>query len=297
MNKKIIVVTGPTASGKTRLAVKLAEKFNGEIISADSRQVYRELNIGSGKDIDEYGPIAYHLIDIADAGEGFTLFDWLERSRKCVDEIIKRGKLPIVAGGTGLYVQALVEGFALEKTDDTAANNHKFSREELDAMTVDKLQSVLADLDPETLNKIDQKNPRRLVRAIENTQEGIKVGKTDPGFRALQIGISLPRPVLYEKIDKRVDERFREGMLEEVRGLLDHGVDPAWLQRLGLEYRLISEYITSGSNDFDKMAQDLKWKIHAFARRQMTWLRRFPQIKWVDSVQDAEQLVTEYLKY
>lgn len=295
IKKRIVCVVGPTASGKTRLAVELAKKFDGEIISADSRQVYKKLDIGTGKDLNEYEDIKYHMIDIAEPEENITLFDWLEGARAKIDEIIEQGKLPIITGGTGLYVQALIEGFSQEKTKTSIDNKKTYSREELDNKTLSELKEIFLKNKIEDSN-IDINNPRRLIRAIEKAQKGIISLKNKPDFEALQIGITLPRPVLYSKIDKRVDQRFGEGMLEEVRGLIQSGVDPKWLDRLGLEYRVISKYLTSNSKDFAKMSQDLKWKIHAYARRQTTWFKRFEEIVWVKDSDEAKSVVKNFLE-
>lgn len=292
-DKRIICVVGPTASGKTALAVSLAKKFGGEIISADSRQVYRGLDIGTGKDLVEYGNIKYHLIDVADPMEDFTLFDWLEMANKAINEIISRDALPIIVGGTGLYVQALVEGF--RQYQGKKNQGKRYERDELNKKSLKQLQEIYSKLKDTDIN-IDKNNPRRLIRAIEKSQEGTVFCKKEPDFESLQIGITLPRPILYEKIDKRVEQRFEEGMLEEVRGLIESGVNPSWLEKLGLEYRVISRYITSGSDDFEIMKQNLKWKIHAYARRQITWFRRFKKIKWVKDEKQAEKLVVKFFK-
>lgn len=317
--KKIICVVGPTASGKTGLAVDLAKKFDGEIISADSRQIYRGLDIGTGKDLAEYGDIRYHLIDICDPEEDFNLFVWLELAQKAAKNILDRGKLPIIAGGTGLYIQAFVEGFKQTdqklkiKNQNVNVKSKKFSRQQLENKTLLQLQEILQKLDENAFGEIDRQNPHRLIRAIERAQEGTKVTKNPPNYEFLQLGINLPREILYKKIDMRVDSRFREGMLEEVARLLQSGVDPKWLEKLGLEYRIISNFLTGNSkfqilnfkiisneqimacDEFKKMAQELKYKIHAYARRQLTWFRRFPKIVWVENKKQAEVLTEKFL--
>jgi tRNA dimethylallyltransferase len=318
--KKIICVVGPTASGKTGLAVKLAKKSNGEIVSADSRQVYRGLDIGTGKDLGEYSNIKHHLIDICDPEEDFSLFTWLERAKLTVEDILNRGKLPIIVGGTGLYVQAFVEGFEQEneklniKSQNDNVKIKKFSRQQLENKTLTQLQKILQNIDENVFKKIDQKNPHRLIRAIERAQEGIIISKNPPDYEFLQLGISLPRETLYKKIDQRVDSRFEEGMLEEVAKLLQSGVNPQWLVKLGLEYRIISNFLANNSkfkvlnfnlmsndqilksNEFKEMAQELKYKIHAYARRQLIWFRRFPEIKWIDNEFEAKKIIKDFLK-
>jgi len=309
MKRKIIVVCGPTASGKTTMAVELAKEFNGEIISADSRQVYRRLDIGTGKDLKEYGKVTHHLIDICEPEESFSVFNWLPLAQKAILDILSRGKTPIITGGTGLYIQALVEGF--KQTTAKKIKGKKYSRTELENMEIDNLREILKKMAPKIYEKIDQKNPIRLIRAIERAQEGIEISKSPPAYDFLQLAICLPREKLYQKIDRRVDERFsKEGMLEEVSELLQSGVDPKWLNRLGLEYRIISNFLlenpsklesnhkpdrTFQSKEFKQMAQELKYKIHAFARRQITWFKRFPEIIWVDNLDQAQKEAAKFL--
>ncbi len=325
MQRKIIVILGPTASGKTALGVEIAKKYNGEIISADSRQIYRRLDLGTGKDLEEYGEIKYHLIDICDPGEKFTLFEWLPLARKTIDDIFSRGKLPIVVGGTNLYIQALVEGFELEqdKSKKIKVKRGKFTRKFLDKQSPAELVGILKKLNPQALEKIDQKNSRRLVRAIEIAQEGSDPTKTKPDFDALQIAIDLPREKLYERIDQRVEIRFSQGMLEEVASLLANNVNPEWLVSLGLEYRIIGNFLIQNSklktqningklkiNDFfenyylkiqnsrpfEQMKQELKWKSHQYARRQLTWLRNLSKPNWVKGKSEAFKQVDRFLK-
>lgn len=327
MKKKVVFILGPTGSGKTALAVDLAKKFNGEIISADSRQIYIGLDVGTGKDLAEYGDIKYHLIDVAMPEENFTLFDWLDRTREILADILKRGKLPIIAGGTGLYAKALAEGYYIIKKLNIKNQNDKLklkkiTRTELDLMSIEQLQSLASKLKINTAN-LDIKNPRRLIRAIEKAQEGIETIKNKPDFKSLILAIDLDREELYQRIDKRVDQRFlAEGMLEEVAGLLSTGISQQWLGSLGLEYRIISEYLTghpeliSGSQKtkipkqvrddvstsvrddktFQEMIQELKWKTHAYARRQLTWLRKQEDLQWIKNAVEAEDLVAEFIK-
>ena len=308
--KKIIVIVGPTASGKTGWGVEIAKKFNGEIISADSRQVYRRLDIGTGKDSGEYGKVRYHLIDICEPGEKFTLFDWLKLARRTIKDIFERGKLPVVVGGTGLYVQALCEGFHLSEKLKVVGSpkakgwcgqsEKKYTRQVLEQKTLKELQEICSKLAFDS-NKLDFKNPRRLIRAIERAQDKIAPTKRKPDFKVLQIGIDIPREKLYKKIDRRVDERFEGGMLGEVQNLIESGVDPNWLLNLGLEYKIITSYImalatnSQASNSFDKMSEELKYKIHAYARRQLTWLRRFKNIRWLDDLDKAKVLTKKFL--
>jgi len=319
-NKKVIAIVGPTASGKTTFGVRLAKEFDGEIISADSRQVYRGLDLGTGKDLDEYDGVPYHLIDIADPEEKMTLFDYLPLARAAIADVLSRGKLPIIVGGTGLYVQGIVEGFELRQDDNKGINKHdKLSREQLNNLTIQQLNNLLLKIDPDKNLMVDRKNAHRLIRAIEMAQEGLTPVKIKPDFEVLQIGIDLPRDVLHEKIDKRVDSRFAEGMLSEVQGLIDRGVSTDWLIGLGLEYRIMTEFLEKiaklsnceiaelpkennmtmkqFNNEFLEVSQDLKFKTHQFARRQMTWFRRFPQINWLSEYDQIKRFVKIFITH
>lgn len=346
--RKLIAIVGPTASGKTAVGVKLAKEFsakgrpasgwNGaEIVSADSRQVFRGLDIGTGKDLAEYGDIKYHLIDICEPEEDFNLFKYLELARAVIEDIFSRGKVPIVVGGTGLYIQALVEGFELEKSEtpqnvipakagiqkgtkldsgsQAPVQNDGYSREQLNNKSIEELQTILKESDIEAYEKLaDRQNPHRLIRAIERIQEGLIIEKKKPDFDVLQIGLEWPREELNKRIDKRVDDRFEQGMLEEVEGLLRSGVDPEWLLSLGLEYREITTFlqqiaklsncsvaeinnktIKQYSNEFKLMKDQLKLRSHQYAKRQMTWFKRFPEIVWESEYKKINQVVRDYL--
>ena len=326
IKRKIIVIVGPTASGKTEIGVKLAKAVNGEIVSADSRQIFRGLDIGTGKDLFEYEEIKYHLIDICDPGENFNLFKYLELSRSAIEDIFSRGKTPIIVGGTGLYIQALIQGFQLKPIqnskfkiqNESRPSTRDYSREQLNHLTMEDLQDVLKSIDLNVYkNLADKKNPHRLIRAIEKAQSGEIVTKVKPDFEALQIGLDWSRGALNERIDKRVDDRFRQGMMEEVVDLLKSGVDPVWLMKLGLEYRIITQFIISDSkatlniqmkNDqinekwstkkimtFESMSQTLKLRSHQYAKRQMTWFKRFPEIFWESDFRRITVLVKAYL--
>jgi len=311
MEKKVVCVVGATASGKTALAVKLAQKFNGEIISADSRQIYKGLDIGTGKDLKEYGDIKYHLIDICEPGERFTVFGWINLARKMIDDITRRGKLPIVVGGTGLYIQALVEGFEQKpkKSKIQHPKSKMFSRGELEKKSLPDLQKIYSKLKIRN-SKLDFKNPRRLIRAIERAQQGTLISKHKPDFEVLQIGISLSRQILYDKIDKRIDNWFEQGMVEEIGKLLDSGIDANWLIGLGLQYKIIGSYLRQMKKDTSEsdtsyripdtqlqlLGQRLKFKTHAYARRQLTWFRRFPEIIWAEKLTSAEKAIGDFLQ-
>lgn len=320
MKNKVVFILGPTASGKTGVAVKVAKKLfpkgiRSEIISADSRQVFKELDVGSGKDLKEYDEIKYHLIDICEPGESFTLYDWLKLARAKLDEMFENEIVPIVVGGTGLYAKALAEGFLLEKQGNKSTD--KYSRDNLNQLSLAELENIAAELGLSS-SKIDMKNPRRIIRAIENFQAGAAISKKEPGFEKLIIALNGTRKELYDKIDKRVEQRFaNEKMLEEVEELINGGVDTSWLMSLGLEYRIITIYILVQRFGFDEiemkeviqkynyhvedfqtfeaMKQMLKYKIHAYARRQITWLNKQEGLIWSDK-EKALSLVENFLK-
>lgn len=296
---KIVCIVGATGSGKTSLAINLAKKFNGEIISADSRQIYRRLDIGTNKDLLDYGQVKYHLIDIAPPEERFTVFDWKDQAEQAIDEIVSRGNLPIIVGGTGLYVQALLENFrqtqkAKHITHSHSEKKNKYSRTELENKTLEQLQEIYSNL-KNIDSEIDLNNPHRLIRAIEKIQEGTVDFKEKSNYEAIQIAIDLPRPLLYEKIDKNVEKWFEDRFIEEVRGLVDSGINADWLKSIGLNYRLTSEFILNNETDIEKLKQEIKFKTHGYARRQLTWFRRFKDIKWVKNTEKAEDLLKNFL--
>ena len=310
----------------------MAKKLNGEIISADSRQVYRKLDIGTSKEgvtkelrirnkelgiksenlalkqikqnaryIDK---IPQYMIDVAGPGDKFTLFDWLDGAKLAIEDIFSRGKTPIVVGGTGLYVQSLVEGFEHQNQKPETRNQNKkikikkFSRQELDKKQLEELQNIYSKFEIRN-SKLDLNNPRRLIRAIELAQEGINPTKNKPDFEVLQIGITLDRKDLYKKIDGLVDEWFERGFSEEVRNLLEEGVLPEWLNQIGLEYRIMSQYLlqeNQNDEELNKMKQEMKFAIHHYARRQLTWFRRFEEIAWVENKEQALNLAKQFLK-
>lgn len=329
IHKKLIAIVGPTASGKTAVGVKLAKEFDGEIVSADSRQIFRGFDIGTGKDLAEYDGVEYHMIDICEPEEDFNLFKYLELARAAIEDIFSRGKVPIIVGGTGLYVQALVEGFRLQTCHPEfisgsqnqemlkQVQHDKISREQLNNFTVEQLQEILQELDIKSYeNLADKQNPHRLIRAIEKVQSGEIITKEKPDFEVLQIGLDWPREELNKRIDKRVDDRFQAGMLEEVEGLLKSGVDSKWLLSLGLEYKIITEFLIgchseaasrriseilrSAQDDkiiavFEQMKSLLKLRSHQYAKRQMTWFKRFPEIVWEKDCKTISKLVKNYL--
>lgn len=294
----LVAVVGPTASGKTALAVRLALAFGGELVSADSRQVYRGMDIGTGKERDPLpGPdgvptvlgVPQHLIDIVEPDASFTVADWQERAFAAVAGIRERGRLPIVVGGTGLYVRAVVDALEIPRVPPDAA-----LRRRLEKKTAAELLWELRDLDPERATTIDRRNKRRLVRAIEvarATPAG--EGKAWPRFRTLQLGIDLPRQELYRRIDARVDEQVSRGLFAEVRGLLErYGTRLPALSGIG--YREVIAHL-EGTLTEAEAVQRIKWDSHAYARRQLTWFRKDRRVRWLADPDAALPLVREFL--
>ena len=281
----LLVILGPTASGKTCLGVAAAQQFNGEIISADSRQVFRGMDIGTGKDLAEYGDIPYHLIDIVEAGSEFSVFDFQERFVDAFKDIQSRSRLPLLVGGTGLYLDAALRGYQLVKVPENPT-----LRAELAGLDLTELQQRLLQLRPEQHNTSDLQDRERLVRAIE-----IAMGERDtpplplPTIEPLVFGVRWDRPVLRQRITKRLKQRLAEGMIEEVQHLHETGIPYSNLEFYGLQYRLIAQHLQGQLNRND-MVQKLNSAIHQFAKRQETWFRRMEKqgvvIHWLDGSGD-----------
>lgn len=289
--RKIIVIAGPTASGKTDLAKTLIKKFNGEIISADSRQVYKGLDIGTGKDKSFF----QYLIDIREPEEKFTVADFQKEAQKAVEEIYKKGKIPFIVGGTGFYIDSFLKNKRLAPPP-----KNPYLRKELEKQSCEELFEQLKKLDPQTAAIIDKHNKRRLIRALEVCLETGKpfssFGQESPSqFKVLYLVIDLPRSILYQKIDQRLSKRLQEGMIEEVQNLLKQGVSAQWLKSLGLEYRYITEYL-EGKYSKEEMIEKLKYAIHRFARRQITWFKKNKEAIWIQNIHQAEKLIKEFLE-
>jgi tRNA dimethylallyltransferase len=283
----LLVILGPTASGKTHLAVQAARQLNGEILSADSRQVYRGLDIGSGKDLAEYGPTPYHLIDIVDPGYEFSLFDFVQEFKRVYCEVVSRMRLPVLAGGTGLYLDAVLRGYQLVQVGENLS-----LRQELEQLEVAALVERLRRLRPELHNTTDLTDRERLTRAIE-----IAEGERQPAAEAIDLpdlsprvfGLRWQRDRLRQRITLRLRQRLDNGMIEEVESL--HAAGVAWetLDNFGLEYRFVACYLQGMINRND-LFQQLNSAIHQFAKRQDTWFRRMQRlgvdICWLDAEKD-----------
>ncbi|MDK1023195.1 MAG: tRNA (adenosine(37)-N6)-dimethylallyltransferase MiaA [Gammaproteobacteria bacterium] len=281
----LLVVLGPTASGKTRLGVELARLLEGEILSADSRQVYKGLDIGSGKDVEEYGEIPYHLIDIVDPGYEFNLFAYQRHFFEAFSLVQSRGKLPILVGGTGMYIDAVINNYELAAVPENSP-----LREELSTLDHDQLIERLKIVQTQLHNTTDLKQRSRLIRAIEIAESGREVAVT-PGEREqplivpLVLGIKLPRPELRRRITQRLRTRLENGLIEEVAALHQQGLSFDTLNFYGLEYRYVAQFVTGKLNRND-MYQKLNSAIHQFAKKQETWFRRMEKrgtiIHWLD---------------
>ena len=277
----LICVLGPTASGKTRYAVKLARELDGEIISADSRQVFRGMDIGTGKDLEEYGEVPYHLIDIADAGTKYNIFEYQKDFERAYQDILQRGKTPILCGGSGLYIEAATCGYYLPEVPPDMA-----LRAELEKLPTEQLIAKYESL-RKPHNTTDYDTRKRLIRALEIAIWEEKYPVKRSSFlpkKTKFIGISVSRDVRNARIDARLEARLANGMVEEVRQLLASGIPPEDLIWYGLEYKFVTMYLT-GQLEYEEMVNRLKIAIHQFAKRQMTWFRGMErkgiEIEWI----------------
>ncbi|MEX2016052.1 MAG: tRNA (adenosine(37)-N6)-dimethylallyltransferase MiaA, partial [Candidatus Hydrogenedentales bacterium] len=287
-----LVVLGPTAAGKTRLGVQLAAAYSGELVSADSRQVYCGLNIGAGKDLDEYAvdgrAIAYHLIDIVDLEFEFSVFDYQQRFYETFDALQRRGVLPVIVGGTGLYLEAILQGYRM-----VAAPKDAELRKNLDRLGDAALEQRLHSLKPRLHNLTDLTDRARTIRAIEIAEYTRRYPPPPaPDVRPLILGVRWPRAELHRRIDERLRARLEAGLIEEVQCLLDSGIIQERLHRLGLEYRYVTEFIQGEIKSRNDLRQKLRAAIVNFAKRQETWFRRMERrgarLHWVNRA-DLEQ--------
>lgn len=299
-NQKMITILGPTASGKTSVAAALALRTGGEIISADSRQVYRRMDIGTGKDLADYTigdvHIPYHLIDIAEPGTKYNLFQYQQDFHTAYNDIRSRGKLPILCGGTGLYIEAVLGGYSLSPVPQ----NQKL-RESLEGKSLDQLTQMLVQLKQKNgsnmHNRTDVDTAQRAIRAIEIETYNLEHHTPErqmPPVDSLVIGINIDRELRREKITRRLKARLEEGMCDEIRSLIDGGVNPDDLIYYGLEYKFVTEYVV-GRTSYEEMFRQLEIAIHQFAKRQMTWFRGMERrgytIHWIDAAQSMDEKV------
>ena len=304
LDKRMITILGPTASGKTDLAAHLAARLNAEIISADSRQVYRGMDIGTGKDLADYTveghAIPYHLIDICEPGTKYNLFRYQQDFLDCYEDIRSRGALPILCGGTGLYIEAVLKGYSLSPVPQNPA-----LRTELEGKNLEELTNILVDLKRRNHsvmhNKTDVDSCQRAIRAIEIETYNLTKPTEErqcPPIESLIIGVDIDREARRKKITNRLKARLEEGMVDEIDGLLKRGIPAEDLIYYGLEYKFVTEYLI-GKLSYDEMFRQLEIAIHQFAKRQMTWFRGMERrgftIHWVNAAQKMEDKVEEIL--
>ena len=282
MNKnKLITVIGTTASGKSSLGIELADFYGGEIVSADSRQIYRKMDLGTGKITpEEAARVPHHLIDILDAGEPFSMADFQSLAYDAIDSIIERGKLPFLVGGTGLYSRSVAEGYNLSDvapSEELRAELLKKSREELVEILCSYGETEIPG----------EYSTRRLIRMIEKREGGTDSERENmPRYDVLQLAMTYPRDILYSRISERLDARIKDGMIEEIRALYEGGVSGEFLERLGLEYRYTYRYIAGMYPSFEDYRAELYKEICHFAKRQMTWFKKEKNVIWLDTSRD-----------
>lgn len=292
---KLLVILGPTASGKTSLAVKLAKKFEGEVVSADSRQVYRGLDIGTGKATKrEMAGVPHHLLDVVSPKSRFAVVQYQKLATRAIRDILKRGKLPILCGGTGFYIDAVLYG----NTFPPAPADRKL-RLGLQKKTAPELFSQLKKLDPGRAAAIDRNNKVRLVRALEiilSTGKPVpKLSASEKIFDALELGIRIPSERLKADINARIKKWLKWGLLEEIAGLRRTGLSWKRLRELGLEYRYPAFFLRGGISR-EEMIRKMGTETWHYARRQMTWFKRDKDVRWVKNEKEAEKLVRNFLK-
>jgi tRNA dimethylallyltransferase len=298
----LIVILGPTASGKSALGISLAQRFHGEIVSADSRQVYRGLDIGTAKVTPaEKALVPHHLLDIVEPDEVYTVSQFQQAASTAIADILQRGHQPFLVGGSPHYIQTVVDHF-----DIPTVPPQLDLRAQLEVRPLSDLLAQLAELDPQCVETIDRKNPRRVIRALEvclvtgkpfSQQQGV----SKPLYRCLLLGLHWPRELLYQRIDSRIDERLQQGLVQEVQHQLVLGLSHERLDALGLEYRFVSRWLRGEFASEAEMVQRLKYASHDFVRRQLSWFRRDQRIVWLDGntevFEQATQAVQTFLTH
>lgn len=309
MPPKILVIVGPTASGKTRMAVELAQRHNGEVISADSMQIYRTMDIGTAKPTkEEMGGIPHHMIDVADPEEDFSVARYVEMAARCVDDVLERGKLPIVAGGTGLYIDSLLSGRTFAPFSPDSALRGELERE-LEEKGGQAMLEALAQVDPEAAQRLHPNDHKRIIRALEVyrstgktiTQHNRETQAIPPRYNALTIGLAFQdRQAMWRRIDQRVDEMAAAGLEDEVRRLLTSGISPKCTAMQAIGYKEFTQAL-SGKMTWQEAADVVKLRSRQYAKRQLTWFGRNPNTRWVrwDDPPEFEQgrrASTEYME-
>lgn len=294
---KLVVITGTNASGKSSLGIDLAVHYGTEIISADSRQIFYGLNLGSGKVTrEEMKGVPHHLIDVVKPNEFYALSDYQKQAYEAIDGVINRGKIPFLVGGTGLYINAVVDGYNL----NTVKPDFKL-RKELENKSVDDLIDIIKKVSPETLEKLDLNNKVRLERTAEKAMSGVlKENPSKPKYESLVIGVTWPREVLYERIRERLDKRLEEDMIDEVAQLRENGATDDFLYKLGLEYRYILMYLNGEFPSYDAFYNKLFMEIRHLAKEQMTWFRKRKDIHWIsmenDPFNEAREMIDAFIR-
>ena len=299
MNYDLITILGPTASGKTPLAAALAVQLHAEIISGDSRQVYRRMDLGTGKDLADYVVdgyrVPYHLIDIAEPGYKYNVFEFQRDFLKAYEDMRSRGLLPVLCGGTGMYLESVLKGYRLLPVPENLE-----LREKLAGKSLEELTAILASY-KKLHNTTDVDTAKRAIRAIEIEEYYLHQpveAREFPDIRSLIIGVDIDRDLRREKISRRLKQRLDEGMVDEVRALIDGGIHPDDLIYYGLEYKYLTLYVT-GQMTYDEMYHQLEIAIHQFAKRQMTWFRGMERrgftIHWIDATRPMEEKVNEII--
>ncbi|OUN05730.1 tRNA (adenosine(37)-N6)-dimethylallyltransferase MiaA [Flavonifractor sp. An92] len=281
---KLIVILGTTACGKSGLGVELARHVGGEIVSADSRQVYRGLDLGTGKVTEEeMGGVPHHLLDVVDPNESYSVAQFQRDAYAAIDDILARGKVPLLVGGTGLYVRAVAEGYTFRDSQPDPA-----LRAELEGKSAEELYAIFREKTGRTLTGGEENNRHRLVRTLEKVLAGedLTEAPRDPHYQVLQLGMTYPREELCRRIDERLIRRLDDGMVEEVERLRKAGATDAFLEGLGLEYRYILWYLTGKLPDREALIDELGRAIKRFAKRQMVWFKKDRDVLWLDTAGD-----------
>ena len=302
--QKMITILGPTASGKTSLAAALAARIDAEIISADSRQVYRGMTIGTGKDLDDYRQgdrlIPYHLIDICEPGTKYNLFQYQQDFHLIYNNIVARGVRPILCGGTGLYIESVLKGYALSPVPQNQALRDKLADKSLAELT-EMLEDLKRRNHSVMHNRTDVDTAQRAIRAIEIETYNLEHptdNRTLPPIDSVIIGVDINREERRRKITQRLKQRLEEGMVVEIRQLLDRGIAPENLIYYGLEYKFVTEYVI-GKTSYEEMFRQLEIAIHQFAKRQMTWFRGMERrgftIHWIDALDPMDSKVAQIM--
>lgn len=302
--QKMITILGPTASGKTSLAAALAARIDAEIISADSRQVYRGMTIGTGKDLDDYRQgdrlIPYHLIDICEPGTKYNLFQYQQDFHLIYNNIVARGVRPILCGGTGLYIESVLKGYALSPVPQNQALRDKLADKSLAELT-EMLEDLKHRNHSVMHNRTDVDTAQRSIRAIEIETYNLEHptdNRTLPPIDSVIIGVDINREERRRKITQRLKQRLEEGMVDEIRQLLDRGIAPENLIYYGLEYKFVTEYVI-GKTSYEEMFRQLEIAIHQFAKRQMTWFRGMERrgftIHWIDALDPMDSKVAQIM--